>query len=94
MMADRNTCASCLWWTRQGAAIAAALRDPSASYATGTCSVRPPTVIRELLGVSSFFAVTHESRFCAEWKPEGDDPEDPAREDLPVTVVPFERRAA
>jgi hypothetical protein len=94
-MAEQGTCATCIWWTRQGAAIAAASSDPSASYATGTCCVRPPTIVREILGATAYFPMTHESRFCAEWKPKGDGPEDPAREDLPeAEIVPFQRKAA
>lgn len=83
------SCATCEHWVRGGATLAAAERDPTANLSTGTCHLYPPAIERLEFGTTSYFPVTHESRFCGEWSP----PTPPEPSDG-ETVVPFARPAA
>lgn len=69
MSCPERNCASCHWWSRMGPRLANASRDPSASGDCGTCQVHAPVVVP---GDGSFpvsmFPVTHESRFCGDWR--------------------------
>lgn len=87
-----QTCATCIWWERQGPRLANAVRDPSASPATGTCQVRAPVVVQGGGFPVTLFPVTHESRFCGEWEglDEGGDGDGGER----VITFPVERRVA
>lgn len=86
MICPEQTCATCIWWERQGPRLANASRDPSAAVDVGTCQSRSPVVIQ---GNSPFpvslFPTTHESRFCGEWEGVGDTDDGGGGE----TVVPF-----
>jgi hypothetical protein len=95
-MAEPRNCANCYFWTRQGPALASAVRDPSMSLFEGSCGAQPPHVVTTAFGAVAYFPVTHESRSCAGWDPL-DHPDGDGGESAPVpadTVIAFERRAA
>ncbi len=63
-----QTCATCVWWRRQGPKLSKAVRDPSAARDTGTCQLHAPVVVQmHSAFAEALFPVTHESRFCGDW---------------------------
>ncbi|MEH3122416.1 MAG: hypothetical protein PGN16_10640 [Sphingomonas phyllosphaerae] len=78
-MTDCRRCATCTWWQRMGPRLANASRDPSASFEEGTCQAHAPVVQAAQTFPVSVFPVTHEDRFCGDWKardgggPDGDE---------------------
>lgn len=93
-MVEANTCATCAHWDRGGAAIATAVRDPSAMTDVGACCIMPPQLVREgPYWATAAFPQTHASRGCGEWEPEGE-ADDGGGERAQTNVVPFDRGAA
>lgn len=95
-------CETCLYWNRRGAALAAAIRDPSIGVDLGTCEASPPMVVPGAI-VDEFcpigngiamFPVTHANRACGMWTGYEDEPDDPARKELPTADIISLRDAA
>jgi hypothetical protein len=84
-----HSCSTCKWWQRSAPKLAAALRDPSASEALGTCQVNPPVVVEAVTFPVTMFPETHGDRFCGRWRAahRGGDGGGEA-------VVPFKQREA
>lgn len=101
MTLHRRRCETCLWWCRQGAQIAKAERDPSTPFDHGTCQHDTPATVKVVGGwVEAVYPVTHASRFCSSWQPDGA-PEPDGGEEISTAseiatgeVLPFDRRAA
>lgn len=80
-------CATCLFFERQGAQIAQAIRDPSIEPDAGVCRFNPPVFAKQASWPVGMFPRVHEARWCGQWGPVEGGGDDGGGE----TVVPFAR---
>lgn len=96
MTTCERRCATCRFWSRQGAEIANAIRDPGCPDDEGTCEAHAPVPVAVEAGTHGasarwsvpLFPRTHETRSCGEWEPrEGGGGDDGER----IIVFPLDR---
>jgi hypothetical protein len=81
MSADPEICATCMWWHRQGSALAKLSIRLDVDHDVGTCQVSPPVPLPGF--AAGVFPQVHANRTCGAWEDEdeGDGPDGGERMD-------------